>query len=230
MAKNGGEAPRQIMDIQMFQQFPLFADELRHRTSSSRNFVSLPFQGVQELPDWMSYATLASVLMCTSPGWVGLCILWLFQQFKSNLILVRPGTEAIGTFISFSFREYVECPNPILYVSCTSIWSRGGPGLLVGLEVKLWNCDLDWISTMMCASPWLSSTLLMSRSSSSSYPLFLTIIKSLGSNWFSKQLVEEHNNEFTVFETCLSIAPCGCGCIHERHVPISEVACSCAAS
>jgi hypothetical protein len=68
MAKNGGEAPRQIMDIQMFQQFPLIADELRHRTSSIRNFISLPFQGVQELPEWISYATLASVLMCTSPG------------------------------------------------------------------------------------------------------------------------------------------------------------------
>jgi hypothetical protein len=33
-------------------------------------------------------------------------------------------------------------------------------------------------------------------------------------------LVEEHKNEFTIFQRCLSITPRGCGCIHERHVLI----------
>jgi hypothetical protein len=101
-------------------------------------------------------------------------------------ILFGPRTSSIGKFILSSFRAYVERPNPIWYASCTSIWSRGGPGLRVGLEVKLWNSELDWISTLMCTSSCLSDTLLVSHLSSSSSPWFLTIIKLLGSNRFSK--------------------------------------------
>jgi hypothetical protein len=85
----------------------------------------------------------------TAPRWVGLWILNLFWQFCSDPILIGPKTSTIGTFISSSFRAYIEHPNPISYTSCTSIWSRGGLILWVGLEVKLWNSELDWISTLI---------------------------------------------------------------------------------
>jgi hypothetical protein len=67
---------------------------------------------------------------------------WMWDQLHWN-------------FISSSFCAYVECPNLIWYVSCTSIFSRDGHVLQVGLEVRLWNSELDWISTLMCASPCL---------------------------------------------------------------------------
>jgi hypothetical protein len=136
-AKNGGVAQRQILDVQLLQWFLLILDEFGYGTSSINFFISLPFQGVQECPISMSYATWASVLMWIVSGWVRLWILNLFQKFWSNLILFGPGTGAIENFISSSFRAYVERPNLILYPSCTSIWSQGGPELWVGLEVKL---------------------------------------------------------------------------------------------
>jgi hypothetical protein len=58
-AKNGGVAPRQILDIKLFRLFLLILDDFRHGTSSIGNPISLPFQGVQERPNWMSYATWA---------------------------------------------------------------------------------------------------------------------------------------------------------------------------
>jgi hypothetical protein len=135
--KNGGTTLRQILDVQLFWLFLLILDEFRHGTSCLVVIISLHFQGVQEHPNSMSYATWALILMWTTPGWVRLWILNLFWQFWSNLILVRPGTGAIGNLISSYLRAYVECPNPIWYVSCTSIWSQGGPRLRVWLEVKL---------------------------------------------------------------------------------------------
>jgi hypothetical protein len=111
------------------------------------------------------------------------------QLFRwSPLISDEFGHEtcSIGNFISLPSHVVQEWPNWILYASCTLLWRWGGHGLRVGLEVKIWNSELDWISTSMCASPCLSSALLMSHLSSSSPPWFLTIIKSLGSNWFSK--------------------------------------------
>jgi hypothetical protein len=155
----------------------------------------LTFHGVQERPNWMSYVTWASILIWPASRWVGLWIWKLFQQLWPCAILVWPGTDAIGNIVLSSFRSYVERPNPMLYVSCTSIWSWGGPGPWVGLEVKLWNSELNWTSTLMCASPCLSNALLMSHKPSSSSSWFLTIIKSLGSNRFSKYLVEGHKNE-----------------------------------
>jgi hypothetical protein len=62
-AKNGGVAPRQILDVQLFQRFPLIPDEFGHETNTIGNVISLTFQGVQECPNWMSCATWASVLM-----------------------------------------------------------------------------------------------------------------------------------------------------------------------
>jgi hypothetical protein len=46
---------------------------------------------------------------------------WMWDQLHWN-------------FISSSFCAYVECPNLIWYVSCTSIFSRDGHVLQVGLE------------------------------------------------------------------------------------------------
>jgi hypothetical protein len=60
-AKNGGAAPRQIEDVQLFQLFLLIPDDFGHGTSSIGNVIPLPFQGVQECPNWMSYMTWASV-------------------------------------------------------------------------------------------------------------------------------------------------------------------------
>jgi hypothetical protein len=73
------------------------------------------------MPNWMSYATWASVLIWTAPGQVGIWILKLFWQFWSNPILVECGNNAIGKLISSSFHAYVERPNLISYASCTSI-------------------------------------------------------------------------------------------------------------
>jgi hypothetical protein len=119
--KNGSAAPRQILDIQLFQWFPLIADEFRYGTSSIGKDISLPFHGVQEHPNYMLYATWASFFMWISPEWVGLCILKLFRQLWSNLILFGHGTYDIGNFISSSLGAYIERLNPISYVSCTLI-------------------------------------------------------------------------------------------------------------
>jgi hypothetical protein len=109
-----------------------------------------------ECPNWMPYTTWASVWMWTAPGRVELWILNLFRQLWSNPILVRLGPGSIENFILSYFRVYVKCPNPISYASYTSISSWGGLWLWVGLEVKLWNSELYWISTLMCTSPCLS--------------------------------------------------------------------------
>jgi hypothetical protein len=105
--------------------------------------ISLPFQGVQECHNWMSYATCTSGSIWTDPGWVGFWISNLFWQFWLNPILFGHGTRTIRKLVSSYFRAYVELPNLMLYASCTSIWSRGGPGLRVGLRVKLSNSELD---------------------------------------------------------------------------------------
>jgi hypothetical protein len=134
--KNSGAAPRHILDVQLFWWFPFIPDEFWHRTSYTKNTISLPFHRVQERPDWMSYATWASVLKWTTPRWVGLWILKFFWQFCLNLVLVGHGTSSSRKDISSSFHAYVERPNPISYGSCTSIWSRDGPRPRVGLQVK----------------------------------------------------------------------------------------------
>jgi hypothetical protein len=133
---------------------------------------------------WMSWNLDVEIVLAilVKSGWVG------------------PGTNAIRNIISSSFRASctsiwiwggpgqmtLEHPNLISYAFCTSIWIWGGPGLRVELEVRLWNSEFDWISTLICASPCLCSALLMSHWSSSLSPRFLTIIKSLDSNRFSK--------------------------------------------
>jgi hypothetical protein len=122
--KNCGAAPRQISDVQLFRWLPLISDEFRHGTSSIGNFISLSFQWVQKRPNWMAYATWASVLMWTTLGRVGLWIFKLLWQFWSNPTLVGPGTGAIGKVISSSFRSYVERPNLISYVLGTSMKVR----------------------------------------------------------------------------------------------------------
>jgi hypothetical protein len=55
-AKNGGIAPRQILDVQLFWRFMLIPDEFGHGTSSIGKNISLPFHRTQECPNWMSYA------------------------------------------------------------------------------------------------------------------------------------------------------------------------------
>jgi hypothetical protein len=44
--KNGGAAPGQILDVQLFQRFPLILDGFVHGISSIRNvtYLILPFQ------------------------------------------------------------------------------------------------------------------------------------------------------------------------------------------
>jgi hypothetical protein len=68
MAKNGGAAPKHILDVQLFLRFPLIPDELGHWTSSFGNDISLTFQGLQERPNWMLYTTWTSVLIWIVPG------------------------------------------------------------------------------------------------------------------------------------------------------------------
>jgi hypothetical protein len=62
-AKNGCVAPRQILNVQLLRQSPLIPDAFGHEISSIRNVLSLPFQGIQERPNWMPYMTWASVLL-----------------------------------------------------------------------------------------------------------------------------------------------------------------------
>jgi hypothetical protein len=42
-------------------------DDFGYGTSFIGNFISLPFQGVQERPNWMLYATWTSVLIWKAP-------------------------------------------------------------------------------------------------------------------------------------------------------------------
>jgi hypothetical protein len=92
-AKNGGAVPRQILDVQLFQRFLLILHDFGHGTNSIVKAISLPFEGVQEHLNWMSFVNWALVLIWTVPGCVGLCIFKLFQQFCSNPILVGPKTH-----------------------------------------------------------------------------------------------------------------------------------------
>jgi hypothetical protein len=46
MAKNDGAAPRQILDIQLFQWFLLIPDELEHGISPIGKVIFVPFHGV----------------------------------------------------------------------------------------------------------------------------------------------------------------------------------------
>jgi hypothetical protein len=81
----------------------------------------------------------------------------LFRWLRTTLILVDHETSCVGNHISLSFHAYEECPNQRLYVSCASIWRKGGPGPQDWLEIRLCNSELDWISTLVCASPCLST-------------------------------------------------------------------------
>jgi hypothetical protein len=69
----------------------LIPDEYGHGTSSILKDISLSFQGVQEHPNWMSYATWASVIIWTAPRQVGLSILKLFRKFWLNHIYLDVG-------------------------------------------------------------------------------------------------------------------------------------------
>jgi hypothetical protein len=52
----------------MFRQFLSTQILVVHVTSAVGKIISLSFERVQECPDWMLYATWASVLRLTSPG------------------------------------------------------------------------------------------------------------------------------------------------------------------
>jgi hypothetical protein len=67
-AKNGGAAPRQSLEVQLFQRLSFIPFEFGYVTHSIGKVTSLPFHGVQECPNWMLYATWAFVLMGTTPG------------------------------------------------------------------------------------------------------------------------------------------------------------------
>jgi hypothetical protein len=56
-AKNGGTAPRQILNIQLFQRSSLIPDKFVHGASSIRKFISLNFHEAQECSNWMLYMT-----------------------------------------------------------------------------------------------------------------------------------------------------------------------------
>jgi hypothetical protein len=66
----------------------------------------------------------------------------LFQQLRTTPILVNYGTGGIGNMISLSFYAYVDHPNQRLGTSGKSISRKGGPGLRVGLEVRLLDFEL----------------------------------------------------------------------------------------
>jgi hypothetical protein len=55
----------------------------------------------------------------------------------------------------------------IAYSTAVNFFTQhcSGPTLRAELKVRLCSFELDWISTFVCASPWLSSTLLMSHMS-----------------------------------------------------------------
>jgi hypothetical protein len=110
----------------------------------------------------------------------------LFWWFRKTLILVDHETTCVRNLISLAFHAYVERPYWRWYSSYPSIWNQGGPWLRVGLKARLYNTELDWISILVCTSPWFFSTSLMPRMFSSSSPWSRTIIKLLGSNWFSR--------------------------------------------
>jgi hypothetical protein len=67
-AKKGVAAPRQILEVQLFRQSPLIFDVFGHGTNSIKKVVSIHFEAIQERPNWMSYATWASILIWTAPG------------------------------------------------------------------------------------------------------------------------------------------------------------------
>jgi hypothetical protein len=54
--------------LDLFHKFHLIQILVVYETSPIRNIISLSFQRVQEHPDWMLYATWASILRSTSPG------------------------------------------------------------------------------------------------------------------------------------------------------------------
>jgi hypothetical protein len=97
----------------------------------------------------------------------------LFQWLWTTPILVDYETNCVGNLIFLSFHAYEERPNRRSYTSWASILSQDSPRLWVWLEVRLCNPELDWISILESASPWLYSTLFMSHMSSMIHSLIL---------------------------------------------------------
>jgi hypothetical protein len=85
-------------------------------------------------------------------------------------------------------------PKSEVVSSCMSIWRQGGLESWVGLKIRLRNFELDWIFTLMCAS--LSAPSWCPTCPPWSTYSFIITIKLLGSNLFSRSLVEEYKNEF----------------------------------
>jgi hypothetical protein len=90
----------------------------------------------------------------------------LFQRLWTTPILVDHETGCGGRLISLYFHAYEEWQNQWLYILCASIWSQGDPGSRNWLKIRICNFELDWISTLVCASPCLFNTLLRSHMSS----------------------------------------------------------------
>jgi hypothetical protein len=126
----------------------------------------------------------------------------LFWWFRTTSILVDHETGCIEKLISLACHAYVKRLNWRSYTSCSSIWRWGGLGLWVRLDVRPCNSKLDWSPTRIGCYCWSSMPLKLSLTSCSSFPWFLTIIKSLGSNIFSKSIDKVIWNKHTYKFSC----------------------------
>jgi hypothetical protein len=66
--QTGDAAPWQILDVNLFQRFPLTQDEIWHETSAIGRSMKLCFQPYIARPKPTPYVTWASILLCTAPG------------------------------------------------------------------------------------------------------------------------------------------------------------------
>jgi hypothetical protein len=64
----GDAAPWQILDVNLFQRFPLTQNEFWHATSAIGSSMKFCFQPYIKRPKPTPYATRASVLLRTAPG------------------------------------------------------------------------------------------------------------------------------------------------------------------
>jgi hypothetical protein len=66
--QTGDAEPSQILDVNLFQRFPLTQDEFRHVTSSIGSSIKVFFQPSIERLKPTPYAAWASVLLRIAPG------------------------------------------------------------------------------------------------------------------------------------------------------------------
>ena len=67
-AQDGGATPKQFLEVDLFELFPLTPDEFDYETDAIGKIISLAFHPYKERPHPSPYAAWATVLVQPVPG------------------------------------------------------------------------------------------------------------------------------------------------------------------